>query len=146
MNLVLLISPTKCSQGGQGRSQFCNRHLCRDPRTMIARCGRTPWRSPGFSFGGPLSPAAASECVRVHPSPTTQKWSRARSPPLARRRPNPLGGQPQVVTRMACVDAFSAFIDAMAGGRICVKRTHISVGQTKMKRRQAERPTEQRFR
>ena len=42
---------------------------------------------------------------------------------------------------MACVDAFSAFIDAMAGGRICVKRTHISVGQTKMKRRQAERPS-----
>ena len=128
--------------------QYCSRHLSRDPQNNDCSVDLLrAWRSPGFSFGGPLSPAArrnASVSIRHPRRKSGQERAHRPRPLLARRRqrPNPLGR----TTASGDADAFSAFIDAPMAGFASKEHTSRSVGQTKMKRRQAERPTEQRFR
>ena len=135
---------------GPSHPQFCSRHLSRDPQNNDCSADPlTPWRSPGFSFGGPLSPRPrrnASVSIRHPRRKSGQERAPRPRPPLA-WRPNPLGRTTASGDADDGVDAFSAFIDAMAGSsRICVKRTHISVGRSNEDEEAASRTTEQRFR
>ena len=131
---------------GPSRPQFCSRHLSRDPQNNDCSADPlTPWRSPGFSFGGPLSPRPrrnASVSIR-HPRRKSGQERAHRPRPHSLGGQIPWGGQPQVVTRMMAWMPSPRSLTPWpaAAGFASKEHTSRSVGQTKMKRRQAERPS-----
>ena len=115
--------------------QYCSRHLSRNPQNndcslrvdlrvfrSVAHCRRP-------RVGMRPCPSVTHDAKVVKSALT--------APARRRQRPNPLGR----TTASGDADAFSAFIDAPMAGFASKEHTSRSVGQTKMKRRQAERPS-----